>query len=127
MPIDTSQATRSWGTPASAAISSAENVLATGPSYSGSEDAPPRPLACEDRKSTRLNSSHVRISYAVFCLKKKTEERGNGRSARAAPRDGHGTFAHAAVRQVRVFCLSSHRGHLLSLPARRSSDLPLAC
>src|SRR5690606_41509271 len=26
-----------------------------------------------DRKSTRLNSSHVKISYAVFCLKKKTE------------------------------------------------------
>src|SRR5690554_7316472 len=26
---------------------------------------------CADRKSTRLNSSHVRISYAVFCLKKK--------------------------------------------------------
>src|SRR5437868_9025302 len=26
----------------------------------------------EDRKSTRLNSSHVSISYAVFCLKKKT-------------------------------------------------------
>src|SRR3989442_9712856 len=26
----------------------------------------------QDRKSTRLNSSHVRISYAVFCLKKKT-------------------------------------------------------
>src|SRR5690606_40266917 len=25
---------------------------------------------CEDRKSTRLNSSHVKISYAVFCLKK---------------------------------------------------------
>src|SRR5438874_8188836 len=29
----------------------------------------------EDRKSTRLNSSHVEISYAVFCLKKKTVER----------------------------------------------------
>src|SRR5690606_41498995 len=28
--------------------------------------------AKEDRKSTRLNSSHVKISYAVFCLKKKT-------------------------------------------------------
>src|SRR5690349_23960442 len=28
-------------------------------------------LICEDRKSTRLNSSHVEISYAVFCLKKK--------------------------------------------------------
>src|SRR5690606_7069385 len=29
----------------------------------------PQPLS-EDRKSTRLNSSHVKISYAVFCLKK---------------------------------------------------------
>src|SRR5436305_10109962 len=28
-------------------------------------------IADQDRKSTRLNSSHVRISYAVFCLKKK--------------------------------------------------------
>src|SRR5690554_7688322 len=28
-----------------------------------------------DRKSTRLNSSHVRISYAVFCLKKKNKPR----------------------------------------------------
>src|SRR5688572_31470024 len=28
--------------------------------------------AAEDRKSTRLNSSHSQISYAVFCLKKKT-------------------------------------------------------
>src|SRR5690349_22884555 len=32
---------------------------------------------CEakDRKSTRLNSSHVEISYAVFCLKKKKKEK----------------------------------------------------
>src|SRR5699024_12224970 len=29
-----------------------------------------------DRKSTRLNSSHVSISYAVFCLKKKKKRRG---------------------------------------------------
>src|SRR3712207_7833854 len=29
--------------------------------------------ALEDRKSTRLNSSHANISYAVFCLKKKTK------------------------------------------------------
>src|SRR5699024_11307354 len=29
-------------------------------------------IAFRDRKSTRLNSSHVSISYAVFCLKKKT-------------------------------------------------------
>src|SRR5699024_12526961 len=41
---------------------------------------PDRPRTCrsprdmaEDRKSTRLNSSHVSISYAVFCLKKKTQ------------------------------------------------------
>src|SRR5947207_9771043 len=31
-------------------------------------------LAWPDRKSTRLNSSHTVISYAVFCLKKKKEE-----------------------------------------------------
>src|SRR5690606_40436076 len=29
---------------------------------------------CIDRKSTRLNSSHVKISYAVFCLKKKNNK-----------------------------------------------------
>src|SRR2546430_11746038 len=39
---------------------------------------PPRPsrrraLLLGDRKSTRLNSSHSQISYAVFCLKKKNE------------------------------------------------------
>src|SRR5690554_7237678 len=31
-------------------------------------------LFLRDRKSTRLNSSHVRISYAVFCLKKKKKK-----------------------------------------------------
>src|SRR5699024_12442226 len=35
------------------------------------EDCPPARGLVEDRKSTRLNSSHVSISYAVFCLKKK--------------------------------------------------------
>src|SRR2546429_6620105 len=34
-----------------------------------------RDLSGEDRKSTRLNSSHGYISYAVFCLKKKTTHR----------------------------------------------------
>src|SRR5690606_39281378 len=32
-----------------------------------------REMAQTDRKSTRLNSSHVKISYAVFCLKKKRQ------------------------------------------------------
>src|SRR5690606_40928352 len=31
-------------------------------------------LTVEDRKSTRLNSSHVKISYAVFCLKQQEQE-----------------------------------------------------
>src|SRR5438874_7334930 len=55
---------------------------AVGPSRSGARlaTAPPRRLYDRprgahlqraDRKSTRLNSSHVEISYAVFCLKKK--------------------------------------------------------
>src|SRR5688572_32030837 len=39
-------------------------------------DNPPLAVAGgrEDRKSTRLNSSHSQISYAVFCLKKKKQE-----------------------------------------------------
>src|SRR3712207_7314259 len=34
-----------------------------------------RSLCSRDRKSTRLNSSHANISYAVFCLKKKNKKR----------------------------------------------------
>src|SRR6266496_4484991 len=37
--------------------------------------ARPRARAGSDRKSTRLNSSHVEISYAVFCLKKKNKKK----------------------------------------------------
>src|SRR5258707_11495934 len=37
-----------------------------------------------DRKSTRLNSSHANISYAVFCLKKKND-RSTARGARKRP------------------------------------------
>src|SRR5690625_6139455 len=40
-----------------------------------------------DRKSTRLNSSHVAISYAVFCLKKKTGEHGKRRQRRCGESD----------------------------------------
>src|SRR5690606_41272327 len=43
----------------------------------------------QDRKSTRLNSSHVKISYAVFCLKKKnTEEQKLGLAPVEALGDG---------------------------------------
>src|SRR6266496_3481115 len=42
----------------------------------GARRTPSPRAARRDRKSTRLNSSHVEISYAVFCLKKKTENNG---------------------------------------------------
>src|SRR5437773_9488684 len=43
-------------------------------------------LVIIDRKSTRLNSSHITISYAVFCLKKK---KGRARRSRAADNSKH--------------------------------------
>src|SRR5258708_29259187 len=50
-----------------------------------------------DRKSTRLNSSHQIISYAVFCLKKKKQERqasARGGTGRAPLQDNHsGTYS----------------------------------
>src|SRR5712675_3122669 len=53
-----------------------------GPRYAASGHAPGRPgrprrRAARDRKSTRLNSSHGYISYAVFCLKKKKKKKTN--------------------------------------------------
>src|SRR3712207_9465609 len=44
-----------------------QGVLAHQPQHPLARDAD----AVQDRKSTRLNSSHANISYAVFCLKKK--------------------------------------------------------
>src|SRR5204863_8042693 len=41
------------------------------PDAAGGQPGAARSLLMPDRKSTRLNSSHVEISYAVFCLKKK--------------------------------------------------------
>src|SRR3712207_7694605 len=44
------------------------DLRAEDPPHADRADPPP------DRKSTRLNSSHANISYAVFCLKKKTKK-----------------------------------------------------
>src|SRR2546429_1143122 len=58
----------------------------------------PRALRHLDRKSTRLNSSHGYISYAVFCLKKKNsadhsyDQQHTGRA-----KDGHGGAGETAV------------------------------
>src|SRR3712207_7893654 len=52
------------------------------------------PTPNADRKSTRLNSSHANISYAVFCLKKKKQEdgaiKGNEEFVGIAKDDGRG-------------------------------------
>src|SRR3712207_7364357 len=48
--------------------------------FAGNPDAQFYP-GCEDRKSTRLNSSHANISYAVFCLKKKNRAKQRSRSS----------------------------------------------
>src|SRR2546430_9485485 len=49
---------------------------------------PPPIMLMRDRKSTRLNSSHSQISYAVFCLKKKKLH------VTSCARDAHGGIAH---------------------------------
>src|SRR6266571_2775907 len=61
----------------------------------------PRSSQPGDRKSTRLNSSHMSISYAVFCLKKK---KANGESHRMPPIkvDGTTEIAFEVLRTIRV-------------------------
>src|SRR5690606_40868798 len=48
-----------------------ERTIKTMPNYFAEYHTEVNFITEEDRKSTRLNSSHVKISYAVFCLKKK--------------------------------------------------------
>src|SRR5690606_41625232 len=50
------------------AVATVAEIPVGNPFYAGSA------ALRRDRKSTRLNSSHVKISYAVFCLKKKTKK-----------------------------------------------------
>src|SRR5690606_39713903 len=77
-----SAATREWFSAAFAAptaaqagawdaISAGKHALVVAPTGSGKTLAAFLWSLDRDRKSTRLNSSHVKISYAVFCLKKK--------------------------------------------------------
>src|SRR3712207_7876065 len=65
-----------------------------------------------DRKSTRLNSSHANISYAVFCLKKKNKNKSysDGRSADWAKQQ--------YPRLPRIFCTVANQYHI---------QLPLIC
>src|SRR5690606_40875778 len=61
--------------PASIGVKSVGTAVAGRPRGTSDARRTSAPPAEPDRKSTRLNSSHVKISYAVFCLKKKKTER----------------------------------------------------
>src|SRR5207247_9565181 len=60
----------------------AKTSTAGGRSPPSSRQRSSRRAPATDRKSTRLNSSHEGISYAVFCLKKKNRQHGAQRRAR---------------------------------------------
>src|SRR5437899_8770784 len=62
---------------AEAAVETFTGVIARRPEFAEgwNKRDHPRERLDRDRKSTRLNSSHLGISYAVFCLKKKTKKR----------------------------------------------------
>src|SRR5436309_16023946 len=62
---------RSCSSRESAGAKSEAELLTVGPRLTGV----PHGQLVRDRKSTRLNSSHVKISYAVFCLKKKKKKK----------------------------------------------------
>src|SRR5208283_5754084 len=55
------------------AIAAVDHKLAAG--FRQRQRAGPAQTLARDRKSTRLNSSHITISYAVFCLKKKKKKK----------------------------------------------------
>src|SRR5256886_10893444 len=80
---------------------------------------PRRPLPAVDRKSTRLNSSHSQISYAVFCLEKKLQpETIGGYSLRCE------SARFVTRRQSCLSCVPSH-GRFLSA-SRADSLVPLS-
>src|SRR2546430_2962115 len=84
------------------------------------EFAPKLTANYRDRKSTRLNSSHSQISYAVFCLKKKTSRAPAPRPAlapRPAPRP-HWPLASPAAPS------RSATPHAPPTPRRRAQHLP---
>src|SRR2546430_12130597 len=57
-----------------------------GPEQTSPKQSDPSSLSVQDRKSTRLNSSHSQISYAVFCLKKKNKQKSQCYVANACPK-----------------------------------------
>src|SRR2546427_8098802 len=68
---------RSVCAPTSSTTGSVADSLTLSWIFSRSKVLKPEMVATRDRKSTRLNSSHSQISYAVFCLKKKKKNQHN--------------------------------------------------
>src|SRR5690625_1706150 len=75
----------------------------------------------KDRKSTRLNSSHVAISYAVFCLKKKTVNNVGHIDLSA---QGKGTRHDSAVASPAPHSLSNYIPPLLSVSLSHATATP---
>src|SRR5215208_6372259 len=81
-----------------------------------------------DRKSTRLNSSHVAISYAVFCLKKKiTKEYTNGSISRCGSRACFTqtillSFFFNDTATTEIYTLSLHDALPISRPSRTAAQ-----
>src|SRR6202045_599573 len=72
---------------------------------------PPLRRSYEDRKSTRLNSSHVAISYAVFCLKKKKNKDTYDELCEwctVEDEQAHSNVAHVIYAALRATCPSAH-------------------
>src|SRR2546430_5299831 len=77
----------------------ARTSAATAPEPPG-KSRPPSGVA-GDRKSTRLNSSHSQISYAVFCLKKKKlDSETNPLCIRAVLQQGLGGLVHVTLEKL---------------------------
>src|SRR5436853_3794407 len=79
-------------TPPSSASGSSPSSAPSSTCVSTSRATSPT-TASSDRKSTRLNSSHLGISYAVFCLKKKKEDP-HEPQGRPHPRTQRGQLGH---------------------------------
>src|SRR5256885_9902730 len=68
-----------------------------------------------DRKSTRLNSSHLVISYAVFCLKKKKKQRKLSTKSLSGKRSRQHTATYTITVRIYFHLLGSHLRELLSV------------
>src|SRR3712207_7635521 len=67
-------------TPLGGALRSTLSTVATLAPVAAEKYQPANGVTYPDRKSTRLNSSHANISYAVFCLKKKKKQQDRKRT-----------------------------------------------